>query len=288
MGQLLCSGPDRDRDSITSMSCNPGAEYAGLKSQQIRMLDALQRVTIDGINSQAQIDNWLIDAELAHLDAEAVAHEIRAAELALEQIATEVTQLISQYRQAHDNFSEAYFNNPAYRLARDDAIGLADEGLHLAQTATYRFARRLEYEWSEIFDPTALPSTFPGRDRVPSIPEVFQTVNPFQVELLLNALKEWDLVLRNLRDGGVVMHDYDSRLSFRQHVLGLNDYNEQRELLPLNDPSQPLGVSASLHGPSHRLTESLPGFPILDPETLRCCCGSRSTCCRPDSRGTYF
>jgi hypothetical protein len=245
--------------SWTSTNFNPGAIDAGRLAGQRREIEALQSIAIEGIKSHALIQNLLLDQEIAHLNAEEAAKEVEAASLTLDQLLLELGRLIQDYQQASDDLAEAYFSNPAYRIARDQAITRAQQSLRQAQMQCYRFGRRLEYGWSDVFDNSILPPIEPSWNRFKNVEAIFETINPYQCRDFLNALMEWDVVLRNNRSNHKATPAYHRRLSFRRHILGLDDYDDNHYILPVETLKQNRAAFREyVH--SHRLKEPIPGF----------------------------
>lgn len=221
-------------------SYNPGAVAAGQLAGEEREIVAAQQLQVQAAESQAAIDSMRLDQAQAQAHERLSEKDYEAARLSEQQIEVEVGQLVQDYRRADTNLAGAYFNNPAYRLLRDQSGTRADRKLRSAQASAYRFARRLEYEWAERW-PRGLDTSDPqwqaNRDEwgafLSGLETAFSTTNPFQLQDYLDALKEWDRQLRvHRRQEAPIQPTYGERLSFRRNLLGLEDYNTLFQLLP--------------------------------------------------------
>jgi hypothetical protein len=221
-------------------SYNPGAAQLGKLSQQEREILAKQQVDIRNAESGAFVENLKLDQAQAQIQENMADKGREAARLSVKQIKLEVNQVIKEYQRANTNLAGAYFSNPAYRLLRDQTVSRAERNLASARAAAYRFARRLEYEWAERWPiglNTADPQWQANKDTwstfIGSLETVFTAANPFEVQDYFNALREWDRQLRLTRPtGDVRAQDYGSRISLRQDIIGLDDYDSWGNLLP--------------------------------------------------------
>ena len=236
--------PEQWRPTIVTInrgSYNPGAVAAGRLTGEEREIAASQQIQIQDAQSRAAIDSMRLDQAQAQAHQRLSEKEYEAARLSVQQIQLEVGQIIQNYRRADTNLASAYFNNPAYRLLRDQNAVRADRKLRSAQEAAYRFARRLEYEWAErwprainTLDPQWQANQQEWNAFLSGLETAFSTTNPFQLQDYIDALREWDRQLRvHRREEAPVQPTYGERISFRRNILGLEDYGPTFQLLPM-------------------------------------------------------
>lgn len=247
---------------------NPGAVAGGFLSAQERAITTAQQLAIEGINSRASVENLRLDQSQASAHLGVVRAEARVDRLNVAQIEQSILTLLNDYASAQDTFADSYFNNPAYRIIRDEDETLAKRRLRLAQSLAFKLAKRMEYEWAERWprgiDRFAYTWDPEWNVFLDDLSTVFQTVTPYQIEDFLLALREWDSQLRENRANTLTFApNYGEALSLRRHILGFNDYDDFGNPLPAADAAQNLRLFREFIT-EHTLTNSVPGFALLD------------------------
>jgi hypothetical protein len=247
---------------------NPNAMTLARLNSTERYIQAGTQEDILNANNSAAVKNLELNYGQAQIQHDIAQDGQELSKLTLEQMEGRVDFLIDAYLRNRESFAEAYYNNPTYRLLKDEKMERSDRALRRAQTQAYRLAKRVEYEWAERW-PRGLNTHDEGWDSkwdvfLPSLTSVYQTMKPFQVEDFDNALKEWDRQLRQSRTNSLFYEpSFGQAISLRRHILGLDDYTEFGQPKPYEEVQENLRLFREYIA-EHTLTESTEGFPLLD------------------------
>jgi len=214
-------------------SRNPNVETLAAGQSAIALLQATQQADLDGVNSDATIKNILL--ELATLNV-----SMEQAEAALKrQLAVVKTQykqferILANYTVAQEDFAEAYYNNPAYRMEASRAEQAAEDTFETALELSYYAAKALEYQWSEKFNnpvlrldgglPEPLSVSFDPFQRAESVFSAqFASEYSPSLDDFLDGLQAWDIKMRQLRYPE--RNTSRVRFSMRDDLLGYGEF----------------------------------------------------------------
>ena len=224
----------------SGIEIHPNAALSGFLQGQRDILQATQQADIDGIQSQATIKQLLLEQAMIYLSLERARKVVERERARYRELLVELTRSIANYQTARADFTDAYFNNPAYRLDHDQLAEAAETTFETAMTECYYAAKALEYLWSEKFNnpvmrldgglPEALSASFDPFVRAESVFAVhFASLKSPGLDDFLDGLQAWDLKMRQLR-----MPNGQSGtrpLSMRRDILGFDGADEERNLL---------------------------------------------------------
>ncbi len=218
-----------------SVSFNPQAALAGYIQGEIDILRSTQQIEVDGIQSSTTIKQLLLEQATAFLSLQRVQKSLERELARKTELKNELARTINNYKAAQTNFLDAYYNNPAYRLDRDQLIEAAEISFATAMTESYYAAKALEYLWSEKFNnpvmrldgglPEALSNSFDPYIRAESVfASHFASVKSPNLDDYLDALQAWDLKMRQLRVPSG--QSGSAFLSLRKDILGFTGSDE--------------------------------------------------------------
>ncbi|CAA0111296.1 Uncharacterised protein [BD1-7 clade bacterium] len=210
-------------------SRNPNIEKLAEGQSSLAFMQAIQQAELDSINSTAQIKNLINEMATLYvsIDQAIIARDRQFA--VIETMIRRVEHLIANYNTARDNFTNAYFNNPAYRLEASRAEQEAEDTFETAMSISYEAAKALEYLWSENFNnpvlrldgglPEPLEVSFDPFVRAESLfaAEFADAYSP-SLDNYLDALEAWDVRMRQLRSPE--HQEANVRFSIRDDILG--------------------------------------------------------------------
>lgn len=160
-GAAITAAPDIDSDSTVTFS--PSAAVEGLFNAARTGIETVKEIRLEENESDAIVKNLLLEQAT-----QAVA--VRRAKLAVTEAHRNYTASIGDLVRfmrnaatASDNFAQAYFTNPAYRMQLDRAQQEADKSFEDSLIKAYETTKALEYEWA-----TRLEN--PIRNQEPSLP----------------------------------------------------------------------------------------------------------------------
>lgn len=215
----------------TSVSINIGAEISGMIQGEKDILAATQSASIDGIQSAAVIKQILLEEATLLLSLQSAQVNLDIENARYDQYKSQLEQIISNYQQANENYVEAYYNNPAYRIERDQLVEAAEISFETAMTESYYAAKALEYLWSEKFNnpvmrldgglAESLSPSFDPFIRAESVfASRFASVRSPSLDDFMDGLQAWDVKMRQLR--APAGQSASLSLSMRKDILGYN------------------------------------------------------------------
>lgn len=225
--------------SGVSVSHNPGAIPAGVQEALRVMRLATETITINSLNSEAVIRNLLIDQQIAieelpvvQLNADIAGAELRA-------LHARARRLVEDHVFYQGVTDALWYRDPnlAFKLERveEEYQGLLQE----YRIELFKLARMLEAAWTEPFrnpvlqanGSTVEPLNNGSFDEFTDAESVFAIANHVRGRAFLNALKAWDLKLREPQFRGPhnpTLWDANSfsgqPISLRRDIFKLIDY----------------------------------------------------------------
>lgn len=226
------------------VSCNLGAQDQGFYRGMRDMLSAMQEATVSGINSAVTVKQYLLDGALAVIAVDRAGSIIEQQQAQYDELLAQLQRTVRGYVAAQEDLADAYFANPAYRLARDLKITKAEVSFETAMEECYVAAKALEYLWSERFNnpvarvdgllPEPLPPAADPFVRAESVFAVkFARGGIPNLDDFRDALQEWDVKLRQLRSPSA--QQSTSALSLRRNILGFSGGDEVLNRLLFKD-----------------------------------------------------
>jgi hypothetical protein len=220
----------------SGVTCNPGAGLKALNDNLSAMLRTIQQAELDDINSEATIKSILLEQATLAVSLEQVAKSLERQHAIIETQWATLDRLLANYAVAQENFAEAYYSNPAYRIEASRAEQTAEHSFETAIELSYYAAKALEYQWSEKFNnpvlrldggmPEPLPVSYDAFMRAESLFGVqFAGGDQLSLGNFISALEAWDVKMRQLRYPE--RQTATVRLSLRDDLLGLGVFSPE-------------------------------------------------------------
>ncbi len=183
---------------------NPGGVPAGMQEALRVLRVATEQVTINFINSSAVIKNLLIDEQVAIDELPVAALNIDIAGAELRHLLAKSERLVQDHIFFQNITDTLWYRDPslAFKLeqAEEEYQGLMQE----YRIELYKLARMLEAGWTERFqnpvkqgNGTSIEALNGSFDDFTEAESVFSVVNHERGQAFMNALKAWDLKLRD-------------------------------------------------------------------------------------------
>jgi hypothetical protein len=221
--------------TYTSPGAIPASVQAALKVLRI----ASETVTINSINSDAIVKNLLIDQQVAIDELAVTELNSSIAGSELRQLLARANRLVSDHVFFQGITDTLWYRDPslAFKLekAEEEYQGLLQE----YRIELYKLARMLEAQWTERFQnpvkqsngSSVQPLNNGSFDEFTEAESVFSVVNHVRGRAFFNALKAWDLKLREPLFRGpynATLWDANSfsgqPISLRRDIFKLIDY----------------------------------------------------------------
>lgn len=264
---------------------NVGAAISGMLQGQKDILAATQSASIDGIQSAATIKQILLEQATLLLSLQSAQVNLDIENARYQQYKSQVERIVNNYQQANENYVEAYYNNPAYRIERDQLIEAADITFETAMTESYYAAKALEYLWSEKFNnpvmrldgglAESLSPSFDPFIRAESVfASRFASVRSPSLDDFMDGLQAWDVKMRQLR--APAGQSASLSLSMRKDILGYDstdivydktlfrDFISKNRKSGLNDAKDDLEFEFTIEIADESLLPNHPNIKIED------------------------
>ena len=212
---------------------NPNIAQLAQGQSAIALLQSVQQAEIEGINSVATAKSITLEIVTLMVSMEQ-AEAAKQRQLAV--IETQYDQferILANYAVAQEDFSDAYYNNPAYRVEASRAEQAAEDTFETALELSYYAAKSMEYMWSEKYNnpvlrldgglPEPLAVSFDPFVRAESVfsAQFASTYSP-SLDDYLDGLQAWDVKMRQLRYPE--RQTSRVRFSMRDDLLGLGEF----------------------------------------------------------------
>jgi len=216
------------------ITCLAQGPLVGTIQSKISVTQAIQQAELDGISSNAMVKNILLEQATLAISLEQIAKDLERQQALIETQWDQLDRILANYAVAQENFAEAYFSNPAYRMEASRAEQAAEESFETALELSYYAAKALEYQWSEKFNnpvlrldgglPEPLSASFDPFMRAESVFSAqFATILNPSLDNYLDGLQAWDVKMRQLRYPE--RQTATVRFSLRDDLLGLGEYS---------------------------------------------------------------
>lgn len=228
--QGLSSGTSTETKSNTN-----AVSGAILRASQ-QLLKTSETVVVNSVNSKAAIKNLLIEQAQAANEVTGINLNIDIAGAELRGLFNRAKRLVADHVFFQNVTNTLWYRDPSLAFKLEKAEEEYRDLLQDYRIESYKLARMLEASWIERFsnpvkvgNGSVVPlnnGTFDGFTEAESI---FATANHQQIQLFCNALKTWDIRLREYR--GQYVPDLwpanaftDQALSLRRDIFKLQDY----------------------------------------------------------------
>lgn len=264
-------------------SRNPNIEELAQGQSDMSFLQAIQQADIDAINSGALLKNMALELATLNISlAEAQKAEERQ-NAVIEGLYKKVERILANYAVAQEDYAEAYYNNPAYRMEASRSEQAAEDTFETALELSYYAAKALEYQWSEKFNnpvlrldggmPEPLSVSFDPFMRAESVFSAqFAALYSPSLDDYLDGLQAWDVKMRQLRYPE--RQTAKIRFSLRDDILGFGQFTpdiaeakfrsfiEDNRTLGDNDENRDLSFEFTLDIADERLFPAHPNIKI--------------------------
>ena len=214
-------------------SRNPKIEELAEGQRAIALLQATQQADIEGTNSIAAIKTIFLEMATLYVSMEQAIEALERQEAVVETLYKQFERILANYTIAQEDFAEAYYNNPAYRMEASRAEQAAEDTFETALELSYYAAKALEYQWSEKFNnpvlrldgglPEPLSVSFDPFQRAESVFSAqFASLYSPSLDDFLDGLQAWDVKMRQLRYPE--RNTSRVRFSLRDDLLGYGEF----------------------------------------------------------------
>jgi hypothetical protein len=190
----------------------------------------------ESINSFYLIKNMLLEEATLAISLEQIIRDLDRQKALIETQWNQLDRILANYAVSQENFADAYFSNPAYRMEASRAEQAAEESFETALELSYYAAKALEYQWSEKFNnpvlrldgglPEPLSASFDPFMRAESVfSSQFSTILNPSLDNYLDGLQAWDVKMRQLRYPE--RQTATVRFSLRNDLLDLGEFSSE-------------------------------------------------------------
>lgn len=217
----------------TGKSRNPDNEKLAEGQSAMAQLQAMQQADIEGTNSSAVIKNLLLEMNTLNVSSEQASASFYRQKAVVKNLGNQFERILANYAVAQEDFSDAYYNNPAYRVEASRAEQAAEDTFETALELSYYAAKSMEYMWSEKYNnpvlrldgglPEPLSVTFDPFVRAESVFSAqFASLYSPSLDDYLDGLQAWDVKMRQLRYPE--RQTSRVRFSMRDDLLGFGEF----------------------------------------------------------------
>lgn len=220
----------------TGSSRNPNIETLAEGQSAMALLQATQQAKINAVNSIAVVKNIVLEMATLNVSIEQAKVARDRQEAVIETLFDKLDRLLANYAVAQEDYAEAYYNNPSYRMEASRAEQAAEDTFETALELSYYAAKALEYNWSEKFNnpvlrldgglPEPLSVSFDPFVRAESVFSAqFAALYSPSLDDYLDALQAWDVKMRQLRYPE--RQTARVRFSMRDDLLGYGEFTAE-------------------------------------------------------------
>ena len=224
-----------------SAGFTPTPLLANIFQEDITRAQAIQQLTINNASSAATIQNLLLQQNQFILDAKASVAQGQLAIASFHALQAKIDRLLENHIYVQTSNNQKWYSDPAIIFEQERAELDYQAALTEYVRELYVLSQKLAVRWSEPFENPYLrldgaAETLGGGlfDDFTQAESVFNIYRASEGDNFLNALQEWDLRLRNARQGGQA--DVQARISLRQDIFGYSDviYNTAAQRFETN------------------------------------------------------
>jgi hypothetical protein len=212
---------------------NPNIAQLAQGQSAIALLQSAQQAEIEGINSVATAKSIMLEIVTLRVSMEQALAAKQRQYAVIETLFDQFERILANYAVAQEDFSDAYYNNPAYRVEASRAEQAAEDTFETALELSYYAAKSMEYMWSEKYNnpvlrldgglPEPLAVSFDPFVRAESVfsAQFASTYSP-SLDDYLDGLQAWDVKMRQLRYPE--RQTSRVRFSMRDDLLGFGEF----------------------------------------------------------------
>ncbi|MGK0249572.1 MAG: hypothetical protein ACI910_002327 [Oleispira sp.] len=214
-------------------SKNPDIEQLAQGQSAMALLQAVQQSDIEGLNSDATYNSIMLEMTTLYVSMDQARTAKQRQYAVIETLFDQFERILANYAVAQEDFSDAYYNNPAYRVEASRAEQAAEDTFETALELSYYAAKSMEYMWSEKYNnpvlrldgglPEPLAISFDPFVRAESVfsAQFASTYSP-SLDDYLDGLQAWDVKMRQLRYPE--RQTSRVRFSMRDDLLGFGEF----------------------------------------------------------------
>jgi hypothetical protein len=217
-------------------SSNPNIERLAQGQSAMSMLQAIQQADIDAVNSKAMLKNLALELATLNVSLKSAQKAEERQNSVIHNLYSKVERTLANYTVAQEDFSTAYFANPAYRMEASRSEQAAEDTFETALELSYYAAKALEYQWSEKFNnpvlrldggmPEPLSVSFDPFVRAESVFSAqFASLYSPSLDDYLDGMQAWDVKMRQLRYPS--RQTAKVRFSLRNDILGYGEFTPE-------------------------------------------------------------
>lgn len=214
-------------------STNPNIEQLAQGQSAMSLLQTIQQADLEGTISQATVKTMLLEMATLNVSMEQADAAYNRQHATIETLYKQFERILANYAVAQEDFSDAYYNNPAYRVEASRAEQAAEDTFETALELSYYAAKSMEYMWSEKYNnpvlrldgglPEPLSVSFDPFVRAESVFSAqFASLYSPSLDDYLDGLQAWDVKMRQLRYPE--RQTSRVRFSMRDDLLGLGEF----------------------------------------------------------------
>lgn len=221
-----------------SVGFNPGALAQALTAKQRAKLNADSQLGVDGANSKATVQNFLIEQESLRGEIPLAELNITQAANSLNRLYAEVLRMVEDHSFFNHSQDDLWYRDPSLANKFEKVEDEYQDKLGVLRGEVYRFCRMLEAAWNEDYSNPVVANatasdvtTLAGFEPFVAAESVFAARNHVEVSSFFRALVAWDTALRRNTPRGSyspqtipVNAQTEGPVSMRQDVFGLTDY----------------------------------------------------------------
>ena len=264
-------------------SSNPNIETLAQGQSEMSFLQAVQQADVDAINSSALLKNMALELATLNISLSEAQKAEERQNSVIEGLYAKVERTLANYAVAQEDYAEAYYNNPAYRMEASRSEQAAEDTFETALELSYYAAKALEYQWSEKFNnpvlrldggmPEPLSVSFDPFVRAESVFSAqFAALYSPSLDDYLDGLQAWDVKMRQLRYPE--RQTAKVRFSLRNDLLGYGEFTpdiaeakfrsfiEDNRTLGDNDENRDVSFEFTLDIADERLFPAHPNIKI--------------------------
>lgn len=199
----------------------------GNKEEELEHEAAKQDAKVEGINSAAQVETWMLELNTLAVDIQSAKVALRQQMNLLTGLFREKADLEKVLKEKDVNLARRYFSDPVHRLAMQADMIKADLDFAEAQKWLFFMARALEYKWNERLDDLTYEGYGGG-----TMATLFKLRNADELWDMYTAMKDFD-------DKQVLSTTSDDRFdwfSVRDQFLGYTRSNDLGQAATYVDP----------------------------------------------------
>ena len=211
-----------------AVTVNPGAVASAMFQNEAGRAEAISKVEINNIESEATIRNLLLQQNQYIIDMKSAALQGQLAIADLNSTLSSIDRLIENHIYYRESNESKWYYDPALIFEQEEEELKYENALRELVRELYKLSQLLAARWSEPFENPYLTATGQSVslgagsfDDFTQAESVFNVYDVDQARLYYAALEAWHYELQNERKGGE--KERSEIISLRQDIFGLTD-----------------------------------------------------------------